>query len=188
MNLQKNIKRILREETSKIDLIKSTLFDILNKSKYVEKFDYIWSPNLVTGAPIMYVKNLSEEDFFNERIDLFDLIGGLWPYGEEDYLNWKTLYYGLVYGYAIKDKNSKTKILIQITRFEDNFKYYINPNYQGQLEGEKILMDDEIINVLGSNENEITNNDFSVLGKKLENNINDVNDVKLLFNYLDAII
>jgi hypothetical protein len=39
----------------------------------------------------MYVKNLSEEDFFNERIDLFDLIGGLWPYGEEDYLNWKTL-------------------------------------------------------------------------------------------------
>lgn len=188
MNLQKTIKRILREETSNVELIKSTLFNILNQSKYVEKFDYIWSPNLVAGSPILYVKNLSEKEFFDERINLFDLIGELWPYGNEDYNNWKKLYYGLAYGYSIKDKNSETKILVQIIRFEDNFEYYINPNYQGQLEGEKILTDDEIINIFGSNENEITNNDFSELGKKLENNINNVQDVKLLFNYLDAII
>ena len=40
MNLQESIRRILREETNKND-IKSILFNILNQSEYVQKFDYV---------------------------------------------------------------------------------------------------------------------------------------------------
>jgi len=188
MNLKQTIRKILREDTSKKDLIKSILFQILNVSDYVQKFDFIWSPNLSVGVEPMFVTNLSEKDFFNQKIDLFDLIGELWPYGENDYNEWKELYYGLVYGYLIKDKDSDTKILIQIIRFEEGLQIYINPNYKGEKKGEKIYIDDEIINVFNSNEDEYSKNDFSILGDKLKNNVNDVDDVKFLFNYLDAII
>ena len=188
MNLQETIKRILREDKSKKDFIKSILFQILNVSDYVQKFDYIWSPNSSVGVEPIFVTNLSEKDFYNQKINLFDLIGELWPYGENDYDEWKELYYGLVYGYLIKDKDSDTKIIIQIIRFEEGFQIYINPNYKGEKKGEKIYIDDEIINVFNSNEDEYSENDFSILGDKLKNNVDSVDDVKFLFNYLDAII
>jgi len=76
MNLQENIRRILKEETNKND-IKSILFNILNQSEYVQKFDYVWSPNISVGSPIIFVNDLSERHFFNEKINIFDLIGDL---------------------------------------------------------------------------------------------------------------
>ena len=186
MNLKQTIRRILREESDKND-IKSILFHILNQSEYVQKFDYIWSPNLSVGSPIVYVNNLSEDDFFNEKIDLFDLIGEYWPY-EDDYENWKELYYGLVYGYLIKDKNSNSKIIIQLIRFKDGFEIYINPNYKKEIEGEKIFIDDEMINVFSSRETTYQDDDFTILGSELRDKTNTVKEIRNIFYYLDAII
>jgi hypothetical protein len=186
-NLYESIKKILKEETNKND-IKSILFNILNQSEYVQKFDYVWSPNLSVGSPIMFINDLSESDFFDKKTNIFDLIGEYWPYGKKDYEDWKDLYYGLVYGYVIKDKNSDTKILVQVIRFDDDFKIYLNPNYKKEIEGDKIFIDNEMINVFTSGENTYSNNDFTFLGIELEDKVKTINDMKNIFNYLDALI
>lgn len=187
MNLQESIKKILKEETNKND-IKSILFNILNQSEYVQKFDYVWSPNLSVGSPIMFINDLSESDFFDKKTNIFDLISEYWPYGKKDYEDWKDLYYGLVYGYVIKDKNSDTKILVQVIRFDDGFKIYLNPNYKKEIEGDKIFIDNEMINVFISGENTYSNNDFTFLGIELKDKVKTINDIKNIFNYLDALI
>jgi hypothetical protein len=186
-DLKESIKKALKEETNKND-IKSILFNILNQSEYVQKFDYVWSPNLSVGSPIMFINDLSERDFFDNKINIFDLISEYWPYGKKDYEDWKDLYYGLVYGYVIKDKNSDTKILVQVIRFDDGFKIYLNPNYKKEIEGDKIFIDDEMINVFTSGENTYSDNDFTFLGIELEDKIKTINDMKNIFNYLDALI
>lgn len=180
--------RILRFGQLLEKLDKPILFNLLGQSEYVQKFDYIWSPNLSAGAPILYVNGLSEAEFFDEGVDLFDLIEGLWPQGKEDYQNWKKLYYGLVYGYVIKDKNSQVKILIQMTRFKGGFDLYINPNYRGQSEGEKIFIGDEIVSVFGPAETTYLDSDFSKLGLELEAKTKTIEDVKDMFYYLDALV
>ena len=187
MNLQESIRRILKEETNKND-IKSILFNILNQSEYVQKFDYVWSPNLSVGSPIIFINDLSERDFFDKKTNIFDLIGEYWPYGKKDYEDWKDLYYGLVYGYVIKDKNSDTKILVQVIRFDDGFKIYLNPNYKKEIEGDKIFIDDEMINVFTSGENTHSNNDFTFLGIELKDKLKTINDIKNVLYYLDALI
>jgi hypothetical protein len=186
-NLYESIRRILKEETNNDD-IKSILFNILNQSEYVQKFDYVWSPNLSVGSPIMFIDDLSERNFFDKKTNIFDLIGEYWPYGRNDYEDWKDLYYGLVYGYAIKDKNSDTKILVQVIRFDEGFEIYINPNYKKEIEGDKIFIDDEMINVFSTGENTYSNNDFTFLGIELQDKVKTVNDIKKIFNYLDALI
>jgi len=186
-NLYESIKKILKEETNKND-IKSILFNILNQSEYVQKFDYVWSPNLSVGSPIMFINDLSESDFFDKKTNIFDLISKYWPYGKKDYEDWKDLYYGLVYGYVIKDKNSDTKILVQVIRFDDGFKIYLNPNYKKEIEGDKIFIDNEMINVFTSGENTYSNNDFTFLGIELKDKVKTINDMKNIFNYLDALI
>jgi len=186
-NIQESIRRILKEETNKND-IKSILFNILSQSEYVQKFDYVWSPNLSVGSPIIFINDLSERDFFDKKTNIFDLIGEYWPYGKKDYEDWKDLYYGLVYGYVIKDKNSDTKILVQVIRFDDGFKIYLNPNYKKEIEGDKIFIDDEMINVFTSGENTYSNNDFTFLGIELKDKLKTINDMKNIFNYLDALI
>ena len=187
MNLKENIRRILREETNKND-IKSILFNILNQSEYVQKFDYVWSPNISVGSPIIFVNDLSERHFFNEKINIFDLIGEHWPYGKNNYEDWKDLYYGLVYGYLIKDKNTDTKILVQVIRFDGGFESYINPNYKKEIEGDKIFIDDEMVNVFTSGENTYSDNDFTFLGIELKDKVKTINDIKNIFYYLDALI
>ena len=186
--IKESIRRILKEKSDEND-IKSILFKILNQSEYIKKFDYIWSPNLSVGSPIVYVNNLSEDDFFNEKIDLFDLIKDYWPY-EDDYENWKELYYGLVYGYLIKDKYSNNKIIIQLIRFKDGFEVYINPNYKKEIEGEKIFIDDKIMNLFGFDDTESNNvkNNFSEMGEELSQVTKTMENYKIIFKYLDAVI
>ena len=193
MNLQEQINRIqsmmgIILESKNYDIIKSILFKILKNSEYVKKFDYLWSPNLSMGADIIFV-DLDENDFFNKNKSVFDIIEELWPYG--DYEKWKDLYYGLVYGYKIKDKNSDVSILIQIIRYEneEEFDFYINPNYIGQKDSEKTFIDDKIVNVFGLDDDETTiENDFSEMGEKLIQETKSLDDYKLIFKYLDAVI
>jgi hypothetical protein len=193
MKLQEQINRIqsmmgIILESKNDDIIKSILFKILKNSEYVKKFDYLWSPNLSMGADIIFV-DLDENDFFNKNKSVFDIIEELWPYG--DYKKWKDLYYGLVYGYKIKDKNSDVSILIQIIRYEneEEFDFYINPNYIGQKDSEKTFIDDKIVNVFGLDDDEtIIENDFSEMGEKLIQETKSLDDYKLIFKYLDAVI
>jgi hypothetical protein len=193
MKLQEQINRIqsmmgIILESKNYDIIKSILFKILKNSEYVKKFDYLWSPNLSMGADIIFV-DLDENDFFNKNKSVFDIIEELWPYG--DYEKWKDLYYGLVYGYKIKDKNSDVSILIQIIRYEneEEFDFYINPNYIGQKDSEKTFIDDKIVNVFGLDDDEtIIENDFSEMGEKLIQETKSLDDYKLIFKYLDAVI
>jgi hypothetical protein len=200
MNLQENISRIksimgVISENSE-EQIKSTLFKILSKSQYVKKFDYLWSPNLITGAPIVYVKSLDEKEFFDENINVGDIISQHWPYGDKPYEKWKHLYYGLVYGYLIKHKESPLKLLIQVVRFDKSelppdsseFSISVNPYYQGEVDGETHFIDDEMINSSGIEDQDVIQNDFSNMGEKLKERVVTLSDVKLVFRYLDAMI
>jgi hypothetical protein len=177
--------------------IKSLLFQILNKSEYVQEFNYVWSPNLVVGAEPIFL-NFSEKDFFDTNKSVFETIGDGWPYGKENYDEWKKLYYGLVMGYKIKDKNSEFSILVQIIRYEksilseigtDEFRFYVNPGYIGSVGSKKIFINDKILNVIGSDEENYEDrlNDFTELGEKLQTNVKTIQDCKLLFRYLDAL-
>ena len=88
----------------------------------------------------------------------------------------------------IKDKNSDTKILVQVIRFDDDFKIYLNPNYKKEIEGDKIFIDDEMVNVFTSGENTYSDNDFTFLGIELKDKVKTINDIKNIFYYLDALI
>jgi len=186
----------LYEDYSDTNDLKELLFEILRASDYVQKFDYLWSPNLVVGADIMYAKGLSEEEFFDPLENVYKLNSHLWPYGEADYDEWKHLYYGLVYGYKIKDKRSNVNILVQVIRFEktilekgmSEFEVYINPNFVGEAKGEKFFIDDKMIAVSGIQDPIDTRNSFSDLGKRLAQKSQTIPDVKFLFDYLDALI
>jgi len=188
----------LYEDYSDKNELKELLFEILRASDYVQKFDYIWSPNLAVGADIMYVKGLSEKEFFDPPKSVYKLNSHLWPYGEADYEEWKHLYYGLAYGYKIKDKRSNVNILVQVIRFEktilpmgtSEFEVYINPNFvgKGDSKGEKFFINDKMISVSGIQDPIDTRNSFSDLGKSLAQKAQTIPDVKLLFNYLDALI
>jgi len=181
------------------DVIKSKLFKILKSSEYVEKFNYLWSPNLLVGADTLFV-DLDEKDFFDTTQNVYDIINGLFPY--EDYEKWKDLYYTLTLGYRIKDKSSNVSMIIQIRRIEKNmareyktkeFETNINPNYVGKTKtsGEKIFIDDEIINVFGFDVDDFEYkpeiNDFVKMGTELNQVAKTVKDYKLIFKYLDAI-
>jgi hypothetical protein len=205
MNLQENIIRIksmmglltenyILESTVGDNLNKTLLFEILKNSEYVQKFDYLWSPNLSVGADIIFV-DLDEKDFFDKDKSVYEIIGELWPY--DDYDKWKNLYYGLVYGYKIKDKNSDVNILVQVIRYEKSmsigekeFDFYINPNYFGSEGGEKIFIDDKIMNLFGFDDTESNNvkNDFSEMGEELSQVTKTMENYKIIFKYLDAVI
>jgi hypothetical protein len=182
------------------DVIKLKLFKILKSSEYVEKFNFLWSPNLLVGADPLFV-DLDEKDFFDTTQNVYDIINGLFPY--EDYEKWKNLYYTLVLGYRIKDKNSNVSMMIGIRRNEksmarkykmEEFETNINPNYVGKTKtsGEKIFVDGEILNVFGFDvddfEHKPTTNDFVKMSIELNQVAKTVKDYKLIFKYLDAII
>jgi hypothetical protein len=182
------------------DVIKLKLFKILKSSEYVEKFNFLWSPNLLVGADPLFV-DLDEKDFFDTTQNVYDIINGLFPY--EDYEKWKNLYYTLVLGYRIKDKNSNISMMIGIRRNEksmarkykmEEFETNINPNYVGKTKtsGEKIFVDGEILNVFGFDvddfEHKPTTNDFVKMSIELNQVAKTVKDYKLIFKYLDAII
>jgi hypothetical protein len=182
------------------DVIKSKLFKILKSSEYVEKFNFLWSPNLLVGADPLFV-DLDEKDFFDTTQNVYDIINRLFPY--EDYEKWKNLYYTLVLGYRIKDNNSNMSMIIGIRRNEKNmarkykmeeFETNINPNYVGKTKtsGKKIFIDGEILNVFGFDVDDFeykpTINDFVKMGIELNQVAKTVKDYKLIFKYLDAIM
>jgi len=206
MNLQEQISRIksmmgllmenhILESMVGDNVDKTLLFEILKNSEYVQKFDYLWSPNLSVGGDIIFV-DLDDKDFFDKDKSVYEIIGELWPY--DDYDEWKDLYYGLVHGYKIKDKNSDVSILIQVIRYEKSmlpidekeFDFYINPNYFGSKGGEKIFIDDKIMNLFGFNDTESDNvkNDFSEMGEELSRVTKTMENYKIIFKYLDAVI
>jgi hypothetical protein len=100
-------------------------------------------------------------------------------------------------GYKIKDKNTNFNILVQIIRYEksvlpeidtNEFDIYINPRYIGNINSEKIFINDEIININRFGEENYEDNTFTKLGEKLQTNAKTIQDCKLLFRYLDALI
>jgi hypothetical protein len=186
----------LKENIERNEDIKSLLFQILNKSEYVQEFNYAWSPNLIVGVEPLFL-NFSKKDFFDTNKKVFEIIGDAWMGGKKDYDKWKELYYGLVMGYKIKDKNTNFNILVQIIRYEksvlpeidtNEFDIYINPRYIGNINSEKIFINDEIININRFGEENYEDNTFTKLGEKLQTNAKTIQDCKLLFRYLDALI
>jgi hypothetical protein len=73
---------------------------------------------------------------------------------------------------------------------EKEFDFYINPNYFGSKGGEKIFIDDKIMNLFGFNDTESDNvkNDFSEMGEELSRVTKTMENYKIIFKYLDAVI
>lgn len=204
---------ILKESSNKFENnedIKNTLFELLKLSDGVKRANFIWSTNLIVNAPVLWTDYLDKETFFNVDKNIFDIISDLWHYPEEDYLGkWYKLYYGLVFGYAIYDKKTKLHCLIQVVRwptdkecedkkidklsFKKQFEIWVNPIYSGEIMGKTIMVDDEIYNIFGIDDSETkpekpNNSEFVKLAEKLSENVKDLNQIKLIFYYMDSLV
>jgi hypothetical protein len=221
MNLQEQTNRIkqmmglLREDTnlkeSSEENIKSILFELLKFSDGIKRSNSIWSTNLMVGAPVLYTDNLDEKTFFDVNKNIYDIISEIWPYPNEDYWGkWYKLYYGLVFGFSIYDKETELMCLINVVRWptnkeqeekkieksqiENQFNIFIYTLRSDNVDGNTIMVDDEIYNIFGMNDDEEQtdkkpiNSKFADLSEKLSSNVKDLNQIKLVFYYLDALV
>ena len=175
------------------DKLKSILFSILNKSEFISKFDFIHSMYVHAGVPILHTDEIKEKDFFDENLDVIKYIAEIWEkMGLQNYYEDWTAYNGLTIGYEVKDKESDDKLLVLMHRLKDNdFKlsYYINPNYHGQDSLLKKELGDHYFEFFGEENIPYTSNDdFKELTEKLKNEVRNIDDVKFLFRYLDALV
>lgn len=190
--------------------IKSTLFELLKLSDGIKPSNSIWSINLMVGAPVLYTDNLDEKTFFDVNKNIYDIISDIWPYPNEDYWGkWYKSYYGLVFGFSIYDKETEMMCLIQVVRWptnkeqeekeieetqiENQFKIFIYTLRSDNVDGKTIMVDDEIYNIFGMNDDiepdkKPINGNFAELSEKLSSNVNDLNQIKLVFYYLDALV
>lgn len=191
------LKGIIVEEVLNKEDLKLLLFEILKETEFVQKFNLIWSFNLVVGADPVFAENLDENDFFDESKDVSDVIKEVWPF-PENYDEWKHTYPGITYGYLLKNKTGPNKILLQVIRFDDNdFSVNINPGYLGRSQEPEIMVTNGMIfRYTGLEYDEpgslpiinYNDNDFGRLATKLHDSIKTVDEMRYLFRFLDALI
>lgn len=197
------------EENSDKD-IKSILFELLKLSDGIKRSNSIWSINLMLGAPVLYTDNLDEKTFFDVNKNIYDIISEIWPYPNEDYWGkWYKSYYGLVFGFSIYDKETDMMCLIEVVRWptskeqeekkiensqiENQFNIFIYTVRSENVDGKTIVFDDEIYNIFGMNndtepDKKPINNKFADLAEKLSFNVKDMNQMKLVFYYMGALV
>lgn len=197
--------------------IRTMLFALLKEATEITKSDYIWGSEASEGAPVMWIDNLSESDFFNTSINTYDLILKLWTGNKVEYMEEMSgIYYGLVYGYSIYHEPTKTHCVIQIVRWatadegrargvenpteiprDIQFTTYIDPLYKeatdGEIEGETEELGDEIYALFGLKPEdpkiyEPPKTTFEQLAVWMAENLTEVDHVKEVFRYLDPLI